>query len=125
MPDLAEVVAKHEWTAGKKFLLVPYHMIGAETVEERVLGGYLDRMHELHPDAPPPGLYDADAMMGNALQLREPFGDEAFFRALNESAADDGWGDAARWDVASFAAAAKADARSREPPSWSAHSPTR
>ena len=35
LPDLAEVVAKHEWTAGKKFLLVPYHMIGAETVEER------------------------------------------------------------------------------------------
>ena len=114
MPDLAEVVAKHEWTAGKKFLLVPYHMIGAETVEERVLGGYLDRMRELHPDAPPPGLYDADAMMGNALKLREQFGDEAFFRALNESAADDGWGDAARWDAASFAAAAKADARSRE-----------
>ncbi len=114
LPDLAEVVAKHEWTAGKKFLLVPYHMIGAETVEERVLGGYLDRMHELHPDAPPPALYDADAMMGNALKLREQFGDEAFFRALNESAADDGWGDAARWDDASFAAAAKADARSRE-----------
>src|ERR1039457_7389279 len=114
MPDLAEVVAKHEWTAGKRFLLVPYHMIGAETVEERVLGSYLDRMHELHPDAPPPGLYDADAMMGNALKLREQFGDEAFFRALNESAADDGWGDAARWHDASFAAAAKADARSRE-----------
>ena len=114
LPDLAEVVAKHEWTAGKRFLLVPYHMIGAETVEERVLGGYLDRMHELHPDAPPPGLYDADAMMGNALKLREQFGDEAFFRALNESAADDGWGDAARWHDASFAAAAKADARSRE-----------
>src|SRR5579863_6005073 len=51
MPELAEVVAKHEWTAGKKFLLVPYHMIGAETVEERILGGYLDRMRELHPDA--------------------------------------------------------------------------
>ena len=42
-PELADVVAKHEWTTGKKFLLVPYHMIGAETVEERVLGGYLDR----------------------------------------------------------------------------------
>jgi hypothetical protein len=114
MPDLAEVVAKHEWTAGKKFLLVPYHMIGAETVEERVLGGYLDRMRELHPDAAPPGLYDADSMVGNALKLRQQFGDEAFFRALNESPADDGWGDGARWDAKSFEVAAKADARSRE-----------
>src|SRR5437660_1483141 len=41
-PELADVVDKHNWTTGKKFLLVPYHMIGAETVEERVLGGYLD-----------------------------------------------------------------------------------
>ncbi|MCX6624816.1 MAG: phage resistance protein, partial [Acidobacteria bacterium] len=114
MPDLADVVAKHDWTVGKKFLLVPYHMIGAETVEERVLGGYLDRMRELHPDAPPPGLYDADSMMGNARKLRQQFGDEAFFRALNDSAGDDGWGDAARWDTERFEAAARADARSRE-----------
>jgi hypothetical protein len=113
-PELAEVVDKHDWTAGKKFLLVPYHMIGAETVEERILGGYLDRMRELHPDVPPPGLYDADAMVGNARKLREQFGDNAFFRALNEGAADDGWGDSARWDAAGFESAARADARSRE-----------
>jgi hypothetical protein len=113
-PELADVVAKHEWTTGKKFLLVPYHMIGAETVEERVLGGYLDRMHELHPDAPPPGLYDADAMVDNARKLRQQFGDEPFFRALNQSAADDGWGDTARWDERTFEAAVKADARSRD-----------
>ncbi len=114
LPDLAEVVAKHEWTAGKKFLLVPYHMIGAETVEERVLGGYLDRIRELHPDAVPPGLYDADAMVGSARKLRQQFGDEAFFRALNQSVSNDGWGDAARWDDRSFEAAAKADPRSRD-----------
>ncbi len=113
-PELADVVAKHEWTTGKKFLLVPYHMIGADTVEERVLGGYLDRMREMHPNAQPPGLYDADAMVDNARKLRQQFGDEAFFRALNQSAADDGWGDAARWDERTFEAAAKADARSRD-----------
>jgi hypothetical protein len=114
MPELAEVVAKHEWTAGKKFLLVPYHMIGAETVEERILGGYLDRMRELHPEAAPPGLYDADSMIDSARKLRQQFGDEAFFRALNESKVDDGWGDAVRWDERSFEAAAKADPRSRD-----------
>lgn len=114
MPELAEVVAKHNWTAGKKFLLVPYHMIGAETVEERILGGYLDRIQELHPGSVPPGLYDADAMVQNARMQRQKFGDEAFFRALNESAVDDGWGDAARWDDRSFEAAAQADPRSRD-----------
>ena len=114
LPDLAEVVAKNEWTTGKKFLLVPYHMIGAETVEERVLGGYIDRIRELHPDSPPPGLYDADSMVDSARKLRQQFGDEAFFRALNQSTANDGWGDAARWDELSFEAAAKADARSRD-----------
>jgi hypothetical protein len=114
LPDLAEVVAKHDWTAGKKFLLVPYHMIGAETVEERILGGYLDRMRELHPDAIPPGLYDADSMVENALRQRQQFGDEAFFRALNQAPADDGWGDSARWDASSFESAAKADPRSHE-----------
>ena len=31
VPELAGVVAKHgEWVGGKRFLLVPYHMIGAE-----------------------------------------------------------------------------------------------
>jgi hypothetical protein len=114
LPELAEVVAKHEWTAGKKFLLVPYHMIGAETLEERLLGGYLDRVRELHPDAPPPALYNADAMTENARKLREQFGDDAFFRALNAGATDEGWGEAARWDARTFDAAVKADARSRD-----------
>jgi hypothetical protein len=114
LPDLAEVVAKHDWTTGKKFLLVPYHMIGAETVEERVLGGYLDRIRELHPDVQPPGLYDADAMVSNARKLRQQFKDEDFFRALNQSVSNDGWGDAPRWDERSFEAAAVADARSRD-----------
>ena len=33
-PELASVVSKHNgWTQGKKFLVVPYHMINAETLE--------------------------------------------------------------------------------------------
>jgi hypothetical protein len=114
LPELADVVAKHDWTAGKKFLLVPYHMIGAETLEERLLGGYLDRLRELHPEAPPPALYNSDAMVENAIKLREQFGGEAFFRALNAGAVDEGWGEAARWDARTFDAAVKADARSRD-----------
>jgi len=53
-------------------------------------------------------------MIASALKLRQQFGDDAFFRALNESKVDDGWGDAVRWDEHSFEAAAKADPRSRD-----------
>ena len=37
------VLTKHEWlsTDGKKFLLVPYRMLGAKALEQRVLGGYV------------------------------------------------------------------------------------
>src|ERR1700676_998082 len=39
LEKLAPVVTKHNrWSQGKKFLLVPYHMIGAESVEQRLLG---------------------------------------------------------------------------------------
>lgn len=114
LPELADVVAKHDWTTGRRFLLVPYHMIGAETLEERLLGGYLDRLREVHPDAAPPALYNADAMVENALKMRGQFGDEPFFRALNTGSVDEGWGEAARWDAQTFDAAIKADARSRD-----------
>jgi hypothetical protein len=34
IPELASVIAKNnEWTVGRKFLLVPYHMIGASDME--------------------------------------------------------------------------------------------
>lgn len=39
--ELAPVITKHnEWIGGKKFLLVPYHMIGAHDMESGILGGY-------------------------------------------------------------------------------------
>src|SRR2546423_4544564 len=42
IPELAPVLSKHnEWTTGKRFLLVPYHMIGARHMEEGILGGYV------------------------------------------------------------------------------------
>jgi len=40
IPELASVISKHnDWIAGKKFLLVPYHMIGAHDMESGILGG--------------------------------------------------------------------------------------
>lgn len=39
LPELANVVAQHnDWTQTRKFLLVPYHMIGARSMESAILG---------------------------------------------------------------------------------------
>ena len=49
--------------AGKKFLLVPYHMIGAHDMESGVLGNYVDFMRKAHPDAPTPPVYMSTAII--------------------------------------------------------------
>jgi hypothetical protein len=112
---LAPIVTKHNrWTPGKKFLLVPYHMIGADTVEQRLLGGYYDLVTKLHPNQPPAGLFPSDALMENALALRDQMEDIPFFEALNGGASGD-WGALeGDWDAASFDAAARAGGGSEE-----------
>jgi hypothetical protein len=57
------VLTKHEWLSveRKKFLLVPYHMLGAKSLEQRVLGGYVSHVKALHPDAPGLGRRLGDA----------------------------------------------------------------
>lgn len=114
IPELANVVARHSWTHGKKFLLVPYHMIGARDMESAILGQYADFIRQLHPDAPVPGFYLAEGLFGDAQRMREQIGDMAFFGKLNSgrnaaaASADDsgGWGDfEAGWDAVSFDAA--------------------
>jgi hypothetical protein len=115
LEKLAPVVTKHNrWTQGKKFLLVPYHMIGAESVEQRLLGGYYDLVSKLHPDHPPAGLFPSDALMENALTLRDQMGDKAFFEALNGSASGE-WGALeGDWNLSSFDAATRAGGSSPE-----------
>ena len=38
------------WLRDKSFLLVPFHMIGATSIEQKLLGGYVDHITRLHPD---------------------------------------------------------------------------
>ncbi|MFE7229017.1 DUF6079 family protein, partial [Nocardioides sp. NPDC057577] len=61
------VLTKHEWlsTDGKKFLLVPYHMLGAKALEQRVLGGYVHHVKKLHPDEPTPQVYRTDSLFAD------------------------------------------------------------
>jgi hypothetical protein len=109
IPALAPVVEhSNAWTQGKKFLVVPYHMIGADSMESAILGQYAEHVLKLHPDAPVPGFYLAEGLFRDAVRLREQMGDEAFFGKLNEGrgSGGGGWGDLeGTWDARSFEAA--------------------
>ena len=108
-PELADVVARHSWTEGRKFLLVPYHMIGARDMESAILGQYADFVRKKHPDAPVPGFYLAEGLFKDARDLRAQIGDGPFFTKLNEGATGGGgggWGEFdSGWDAVSFEAA--------------------
>jgi hypothetical protein len=107
--DFDPVLAKHEWlsTDGKKFLLVPYHMLGAKSLEQRVLGGYVSHVKALRPDAPTPQVYRTDSLFADIRALRDRMGDDQFIEGLAGAAADEGtvdtddeWGDSFAWTPA-------------------------
>src|SRR5204863_4489855 len=105
IPELAPVIAKHNaWTVGKRFLLVPYHMIEAHDMESAILGGYVEFIRERHPEAPIPGVYRAEGLFRDAENLRQSIGDGAFFARLNEgTGGESGWGELeAGWDAERF-----------------------
>jgi hypothetical protein len=117
IPELASVIQKHNsWIEGKKFLLVPYHMIAAHDVESGILGGYVDFVRRVHPKAPIPGVYLAEGLFKDASALRQRMGDDAFFAAMSEGAsADSDFGDVdVGWDAARFDSAVDADPGSEE-----------
>src|SRR5438128_2287270 len=119
IPELAGVISKHaSWLEGKKFLLAPYHLIGAHSMESGILGGYVDFIRRTHPQAPVPGVFLAGRLFEDARHLRETMGDEAFFGRLNAArrgGGDTGWGDLeAAWDANRFESAMEADPGSEE-----------
>jgi len=104
VPELGATLAKYRpQLDGRKYLLVPYHFIGMSSMEQAVLGGYVEHVSRLHPDAPPPAVYVSDGLIANAAENLERQGDEAFFRLFDTAVVDDGWGDdSAAWDRARF-----------------------
>ncbi|WP_431996961.1 hypothetical protein [Streptomyces fungicidicus] len=91
-PRLREVIAEHdEWLRGRRFLMVPYHLVGAANLDEALLGGYVRAVRDQHPDAPTPTVFRSDAMLADARRMREQLGDDAFVRLLP---AEDGGGGA-------------------------------
>ena len=108
IPELAQVVDRHNaWTQQRRFLMVPFHMIGARDVESAVLGGYAEHVRRIHPEAPVPGFYLGERLFEDAKGQRAHYGDDAFFSRLNQRAnADSGWGDLDdSWDAGSFESA--------------------
>ncbi len=114
IPELAAVIQKHnDWLVGKKFLLVPYHMIGAHDTESGILGNYVEFMRRTHPTAPVPPVYVSASLIEQANAERSSYGDDLFFKRLNAGIGSGSkgteWGDlASAWDAASFDAAAAA-----------------
>ena len=105
IPELADAVAQATWTQGRKFLMVPYHMIGERDMESAILGQYADHVLKLQPQAPVPGFYQAERLFQDAQRLRASMGDDKFFAQLNagRAASGGGWGALdAGWDATSF-----------------------
>jgi hypothetical protein len=119
IPELAEAVHEADrWLKGSRVLPLTYHLLGARSMEEQVLGGYRRQILERHPDAPPPAVHRSDGLLADAVRWRERFGDGEFFAALNSggtAGGSPGWTAAqypgagpihSGWDPATFAAAA-------------------
>ncbi|WP_328364920.1 PglY protein [Streptomyces sp. NBC_00445] len=87
-PTLQPIIADHDaWLRNRKFLMVPFHLVGATDLDSAVLGGYVRTVRQLHPDAPVPPVYRADAMFDDAHRQREFFADdEQFVRWLGNPA---------------------------------------
>jgi hypothetical protein len=95
-PELHRAVAKYDSQLGdKKFLLVPIHFLDAKSMEQKILGGYVDAIRVAHPKAPLPPVYLGDTIVADELPpMRNRLGDEAFVDALNSvGGGDDAWGD--------------------------------
>ena len=108
--EFAPLLARHDaWLNGRRFLLVPYHMMGAKSLEQRVLGDYITHVRTLHPEAPIPAVHRTDALLDQSRHLRAQIGDAAFIAGLPGGGEEDEWGDEGGWTTerldAAFAAA--------------------
>ena len=83
---------KHAWVQEQKFLLVPYHMLGAKDMESAILGGYVEHVRRLHPQAPWPGVYLADDIFANAQPIPAAPGRREVLAGLNQAPDDARWG---------------------------------
>ncbi|MFF6995604.1 DUF6079 family protein [Streptomyces sp. NPDC008313] len=119
----AGAMREHAWLHHRKFLLLPFHMLDGKSLEQKVLGGYVQQIRELHEDAPIPQVYRTDALFENIRSHRERMGDEAFIDGLPGGDAQDKWGDSVFWtteklDTALSAEQVDEDTLNEADPQW-------
>ena len=103
--EFAPLLDRHDpWLRGRKFLLVPYHLLGAKSLEQKVLGGYIEHVRKLHPNEPIPAVHRTDALLDQSQHLRAQIGDDAFIAGL-PAGEEDEWGDGDTWTSARLDAA--------------------
>lgn len=115
--ELHAAIAKHDPAlAGKRFLLVPVHFLDAASIEQKVLGGYVERMAAAHPDAPVPPVFLGDNIVTTELPgLRSRLGEDKFLEGLNAGADADEWGEfASTWTTETVDAALAQPATHRQ-----------
>ena len=113
LPELAKTISDHDPDlAGKNVLRLAYHFLGHETMEDVVLGGYVQQIRALHPDAPLPAVYRSDALLTDADRFREQLGEDKFFDGLRAGGGNDPWASVlgGAWDAESYHAARHAPA---------------
>ncbi|WP_405884339.1 phage resistance protein [Streptomyces sp. NBC_01384] len=99
--DLDPVRTRHSWldSDDRKFLLVPYHMLGSKSLEQRVLGKYVEHVRKLHPGCPLPQVYLTDGLFEDFAEQRRRNGDERVIEQLADAGGgqEDEWGDSFAW----------------------------
>ena len=73
--------------ADKKILRLTYHLLGATSLEQAVLRGYIEQIKQLHPDAPLPAVHLSDSLLEDAENLRARMGEEEFLAGLGAASA--------------------------------------
>ena len=87
-PELQPVIARHDDVLlDKNVLPLAFHLLGAESLEQALFGGYVRQVARRHPEAPLPAVHESDAILRDAERLRARDGDDRFLAGLNGGAA--------------------------------------
>jgi hypothetical protein len=89
-PALHPLRQKFAFIGKRKLCQLSFHMIGAQSLEEKIFSSYVAFIQVEHPDASIPGLFADEKVFDDARRLLESLGDEKFFAALGGP--KKGWG---------------------------------
>lgn len=109
VPKFQELTGHYDGAlAGKRLLRLTYHLLGATSLEQAVLRGYVEQITRLHPEAPLPAVHVSDKLLADAENLRSKMGDDEFLAGLGGGGGGTGgWGGllGAGWDLPRYQAA--------------------